>query len=433
MNALPRQLRTVRGAQLIDGERVDLVIDGDTVAEVLPAGEVRAATQPGADLSLDGFVLMTAPAEPHAHLDKARSWDGARPPMGDLGLAVESWKAYAAAQTEEQILERARAQALACLRAGTTAIRSHVDLHSTGDPLRGVRALARVREELAGLMTLQIVALGGEWIPDEVFEAALDAGCDLMGGAAHMAQDPIGELHRQLDIAERRGVPVDLHTDESLAGPVTIIEYARRVASWRQPRSAGHCVRLGTMPPAELAEAVAAVVAADLGIITLPITNLYLQGWEHPVSTPRGLTAVRALLDAGARLAAGADNVRDPFNPVGRGDALETASLLVTAGHLTLDEAITAVTTGARDVMSLPAAGPTAGAKAELLAVRARSLGDAVAGASPDRFVVHAGRLVAVSRLSQEVAAPAAARASDAPGSPTADLTTQDQLDARAS
>ena len=53
-----------------------------------------------------------------------------------------------------------------------------------------------------------------------------------------------------------------------------------------------------------------------------------------PGPTPRGLTAVRALLDAGVRLGAGADNVRDPFNPVGRADAFETASLLVTVGHL---------------------------------------------------------------------------------------------------
>ena len=106
--------------------------------------------------------------------------------------------------------------------------------------------------------------------------------------------------------------------------------------------------------PDELDEVIAEVLASDIGIVTLPITNLYLQGWEHPVSTPRGLTAVRALLDAGVRLGAGADNVRDPFNPVGRSDALETASLLVTAGHLTLDEAYAAVSDGARAVMGLP-------------------------------------------------------------------------------
>ena len=85
---------------------------------------------------------------------------------------------------------------------------------------------------------------------------------------------------------------------------------------------------------------VSAVVAAGIGVIANPITNLYLQGWGDDVATPRGLTAVRALVDAKARFAAGADNVRDPFNPLGRSDPFETAMLLVTAGHLTVDEAM---------------------------------------------------------------------------------------------
>ena len=147
-----------------------------------------------------------------------------------------------------------------------------------------------------------------------------------------------------------------------------------------------------------------------IGIISLPITNLYLQGWDHPVATPRGLTALRRLLDASVRVAAGADNVRDPFNPVGRSDALETASLLVTAGHLSLEEAVTAVTDGARSVMSLPPAGVHVGARAELLAVRGTSLSDIVANAPADRYVIHAGRLVSHSVTTHETALPAPAR-----------------------
>ena len=172
---------------------------------------------------------------------------------------------------------------------------------------------------------------------------------------------------------------------------------------WTVPVSAGHCVRLGTLEPAALDEVIAAVLASDIGIISLPITNLYLQGWEHPVSTPRGLTALRQLLDAGVRVGAGADNVRDPFNPVGRSDALETASLLVTAGHLSLTEAYDAVRDGARSVMNLPRAGVRVGARAELLAVRGSRLSDVIANASADRYVIHSGSLVAFSEVSYTV------------------------------
>jgi cytosine deaminase len=297
------------------------------------------------------------------------------------------------------------------LARGTTAIRSHVDVLLGDEPLRGVHGLVRVREELRDLLDLEIVALPGPDIPDAAIEAALDAGADAMGGAPHIAEDPVADLHRLLAIAERHDVPVDLHTDESLDGAVTLDAYAAVVATWRsngvvRNTSAGHCVRLGTLDPVERDTVISVEVASGIGVIANPITNLYLQGWEHDASVPRGLTSARALLAAGARFAAGADNVRDPFNPVGRSDALETASLLVTAAHLTLDEAYAAVSTGAREVLGLPVAGPVPGAAAELLAVKAASLAEAIAEASPERYVIHRGSLVARSILTTDMAEP---------------------------
>jgi cytosine deaminase len=358
------------------------------------------------DLDLTGFLLLPAPAEPHAHLDKAFSWDLIDPPMGDLVLAINSWRQYSSVMTIDGIAERARAAALALLRNGTTAVRTHVDMLVGPEPLRGVHALIAVRDELASVMDIELVALAGSDATDETIAEAISLGVDLVGGAPHLAPEPLADLRRLLALAERLGVGVDLHTDEGLDGEPTILEFARIVRDWTVPVSAGHCVRLGTLEPDELSEVITAVLASDIGIISLPITNLYLQGWEHPVSTPRGLTALRALLDAGVRVGAGADNVRDPFNPVGRSDALETASLLVTAGHLTLQEAYDAVSIGSRSVMSLPEAGVGVGKAAELLAVRGVNLSDVVANASADRYVIHRGTLVAQSSVTYETAVP---------------------------
>lgn len=411
MSTLPRQVTLLRNATLADGSLVDVELIEDVVRSVRPAAD-GAVVADATTLDLTDHLLVTAPAEPHAHLDKARSWDLIEPPAGDLERAIESWRSYSDAMTTESIEERALEQALAMLRNGTTAIRTHVDMLVGDDPLRGARALVNVRERLSGLMDLELVALPGYDIPDSTIEAALDLGLDLVGGAPHLAPEPSADLVRLLRLAERHGVGVDLHTDEGLAGDPTILEFARIVRDWDVPVSAGHCVRLGTLETAELDEVIAEVLASDLGIISLPITNLYLQGWEHPVSTPRGLTALRQLLDAGVRVGAGADNVRDPFNPVGRSDALETASLLVTAGHLSLAEAVAAVSDGARSVMSLPKAGVSVGARAELLAVRGRTLSDVVANAPADRYVIHAGRLVSHSVTTHETAVPAPARTS---------------------
>ena len=68
--------------------------------------------------------------------------------------------------------------------------------------------------------------------------------------------------------------------------------------------------------------------------MALPSTNLWLQGRHAPVGTPRGVTAVRRLLDAGVVVGSGADNLRDPFCPAGRADPFETATLLALTAHL---------------------------------------------------------------------------------------------------
>jgi cytosine deaminase len=405
--ALPAPVALLRNATLPTGEVVDVRLEGGSVAEVAPAGS-RMSPE-GLVLDLTGYLLLPAAAEPHAHLDKALTFDRIQPPQGDLRGAIESFHAYAAVEDAPSIASRARRTLLRMLANGITAVRSHVNFFPGDDPLVAARALTGIREEFAGLLDLELVALPDDEVPDEQIEAALDLGVDLVGGAPHLAADPLADLTRLLDLAERRGAGVDLHTDEGLDGPLTLVAYAERVRDWAVSKSAAHCVRLGTLPLDELGDVVAAIAAADIGVITLPITNLYLQGWDVPVSTPRGLTALRALLDAGVRVAGGADNVRDPFNPLGRCDPLETAALLVSAGHLTLEESLAAVTDGARSVLHLPPAGPVPGAAADLLAVRAETVGEAIAFASPDRYVVHAGRLVAASTLTSNVAAPAAA------------------------
>jgi cytosine deaminase len=187
-----------------------------------------------------------------------------------------------------------------------------------------------------------------------------------------------------------------------------IVDLAEQVLArgLTQRVTASHCVRLGSLPPGRLELVLELVARAGLGIVTLPITNLYLQGREATHLPPRGLTAVRRILDAGIALAAGADNLRDPFNPAGRADPFETTSLLMTAGHLRPQEALAAVTTGARTVLGLPPAGTAPGNAADLLLVPDTDLGDVLAGADDARVVVSGGRVVADTRVSRSLDLP---------------------------
>ena len=145
------------------------------------------------------------------------------------------------------------------------------------------------------------------------------------------------------------------------------------------------------------AEVAKEVAEAGVSVFCLPQTNLFLQGRDHPTAMPRGLTAVRALQDAGVLVAAGADNVQDPFNPVGRSDPLETASLLVMAGHQTPDNAYRMVSNNAREGIGLPRLSIEVGSRADLMAIDAVSTREAIADSPMSRRVYRRGVLVASS------------------------------------
>jgi cytosine deaminase len=391
----------------VDGEgvRVDVRVDpaSGLVEDVGPALDASASDDV---LECAGMVILPAPAEPHAHLDKALSAAAAPNPAGDLRGAIDAWHAYRPTLDAEEILGRAREAAHRFVAAGATAIRTHVDV-GPGIGLRGLEALVALKRELVeqGLADLQLVALisppltGPEGEGNRMLlAAALDAGADVAGGCPHLDPDPVGATAVALDAAEAAGAPVDLHSDESLdPRKLAVRDLARLVVERGFVRGAvaSHCVSLGMQKPARQALVARELADAGVAVVACPQTNLYLQAREHAQAPPRGLTAVRALLEAGAVVAGGADNVGDPFNCVGRPDPLETAALLVTAAHLTPAEAYDCVSAGARAALGLPAVALVPGAPAELLAVRGASLADALGRGSDHRFVIHRGRCVA--------------------------------------
>jgi cytosine deaminase len=413
----------LRNARLADGSVVDVRLAGGHIAEVgrsvgpRVAGEGHAHEH--ADVredeevhDLEGWLLVPAAAEPHAHLDKALTADLVDNPSGDLLGAIAGWEAAAARLSVDDFATRARSAALRLLASGCTAVRSHVNVGG-GAGLRAVEALVEVRDELSALMDLQLVALVG--VPTDVglLCEALDRGIDIVGGCPHLDPDPIGCIDKTVAVAAARRVPIDLHMDETLDSHTLWVRHlARLVAAGalddlpdptRVRATASHCVSLGVQDPATQAIVAAELAEADVAVVTLPQTNLFLQSRRTTTAPPRGLTALRPLLDAGVTVAGGADNMQDPFNIVGRGDPLETAALLVMVGHLSPEEAYLAVTAGARRALGLPPVRIAPGGPAELLAVRARSVRAAIADAPADRMVFAKGRLVACTRSERTV------------------------------
>jgi cytosine deaminase len=400
----------LHGATLRDGTRRDVRIVGARIDQVDAVGTLAPADGDEV-LDLAGYVLLPAAAEPHAHLDKVLSADIVGVHAHDLLAAIEAWHAHRETIDADEIAGRATEGARMLLARGATAVRTHVDV-GPGIELRAAEALVRVREALRDVMDIQVVALSypltgpdGEANVRRLREAA-DIGVDLIGGAAHIDPDPTGSIEAALRVATEAGLPVDLHMDEHTRDDLDLSDLAVRARDFAHAVTASHCVSLGFKPPEVQDDVAREVAAAGVGVVTLPQTNLYLQGREQRTATPRGLTAIAALRAAGALIAAGGDNFQDPFIPIGSGDPLQTAQLLVSAAHLDPDVAYELVSAAARAVMGLEPVLFEQGAPAELLAVRASSLREAVATTTEARLVIHAGRLVARTIVEQHTLIP---------------------------
>ena len=404
----------LRDVTLADGARADVRLAGGRVADVAPGGGLAAL--PGDDvLDLDGYLLLPALAEPHAHLDKALTADRFGREFTDLMAAIAAWYELRETLGVEDIVERGRRAALLALAHGATAIRTHADV-GQGIELRAVEALLQVRDELRDLVDVQVVALTYPLTGvvgsanRSLLREALAMGADVAGGAPHVDPDPAGHVEIVLTEAAAAGRPVDLHADENMRkDSVDLVALIARVAEgFPHGVTASHCVSLGIQPPEVQAERAAAAAAAGIAVVTCPIANLYLQGRDRPTATPRGLTALAALLDAGVAVAGGGDNTQDCFIPVGRADPLVTAQYLVVGGQLTPTRALELVSRSARAVMGLPPIEVAPGAPADLVAVAVGTAREAIATASSDRAVFRRGELVRRTRVEEEaVATPA--------------------------
>lgn len=401
------------GACRADGGPVDVQVDGGLVSQVRPA---RAAAGPGSRparparpaggatvVDLAGYLLLPSFVEPHAHLDKALTAAALPNPRGDLDGAISAWTSGRGKFGTDDIADRAERAVRLLASRGVTAIRTHTD---TGPDigLRCVEALLRVRERLADAVRIQVVACAARPLSGlagaasrALLEEALQRGADAVGGGPWLDDDPAQAVELLAEAALRHGVPIDAHIDETLEPGSLAIEHLIALANDGFPHriTASHAVSLASLPQQRQRELAERLAAAGVSVVTLPSTNLYLQARGHPVAPPRGIAPVSALLGAGVEVAAGGDNLRDPFNAVGRADPLETASLLVSAAHLRPVQALGTITDGARALLGLPAVAVTPGSPADLVAIRAESIEDAVAFAPEERLVLRDGRLLA--------------------------------------
>ncbi|MFI1966859.1 hydrolase [Streptomyces pathocidini] len=394
------------GGRLADGRTVDVRLSGGRIEAVGTAGSLARATGPaetGTRVDLGGYLLLPAPAEPHAHSDTALTAD------------TEGPVSYA----PEDVQRRTTEAALLQLGHGTTALRTHVRIGGV-QGLGSLEAVLQARRALRGLTDLAAVAVprvltgvaGADGLA--MLRDAVKMGAAVVGGCPDLDPDPTGYAEAVLEVAAEHGCPVDLHTEGD--DPARLARLAAMAGGLRPGVVLGPCAGLARLPRDAAARAADQLAAAGITIACLPQGDC--GAMERPrerAAGPYGSAAlVRLLRSAGVPVAAGSGAMRDAANPAGRGDPLEAAYLLVAQAGERPEAAYEAVSGRARAAMGLPEVRVEAGFPAELLAVRGEGLAG-VLSLAYSRIVVHRGRVVARTSAVREYCDSAAVAALDLP------------------
>jgi cytosine deaminase len=380
-------------ARLPDGSQADVEIGGGLITAMHPPGTAALA---GECIDLDGKLLLPAFVDGHIHLDKTH-WGAPRLPHLE-GRSVRERIAVERLQRHQVALPiEARASALVrtLIANGATRARSHIDIDNDVG-LANLEAVLSVREAFSDWIDIQLVAFPQSGVTTEkgapdLMAAALLAGADLVGGLDPAGFD--GDVKGQLDIvfglAEAFGKGIDIHLhDFGETGAAELRDIAdRTIAAGLQGRVAvSHAFALGTIAPNTFDETADALARAGIAIMT-----------SCPPSAP--VPPVNALRARGVTVFAGSDNIRDCWSPYGDGDMLDRAAIIAQRHQMytdrELEQAFALATSEADKALGNPRRGLHAGAVADLVAVEAGSIADAVADRPPRALVLRAGRIAA--------------------------------------
>jgi len=339
-------------------------------------------------LALPGLVNL------HAHADRAYTVQSFRPRSFADALAAAA--AARAAFTAADVEARAMRLFERSLAYGVTRIRTHTDVDPIVE-LRSMEGILAAKQKMAGRLDVDVIAFATS--KNDLADArsldrldhALAIGADLIGASLNASADPPRALAALLDLAERSGLPVDLHLDEHLEPDRMLSELVADAVIARGLHgrvTLSHVCALAALDAAAAVKLIEKFARAGVTVVALPTANLFLQ--ERGAASPRwrGVTRVGELMAAGVPVRCGTDNVRDWFFPFGDGDMLETALFAAIAAHI--DDAaalIGAICDGRRAIAESDVA--------DLVLLPVKSLDDALARRPADRPVFKAGRQVA--------------------------------------
>ncbi|MBY3083217.1 amidohydrolase family protein [Rhizobium laguerreae] len=398
----------VRNANLPDGRTgIDIGIQGGKIIAL----ERNLPAQAGEEIDATGRLASPPFVDPHFHMDATLSLG--LPRMNVSGTLLEGialWGELRPIVTKEELVDRALRYCDLAVTQGLLFIRSHVD---TSDPrLVTVEALIEVREKVAPYIDLQLVAFpqDGYYRSPGAIDAlnrALDMGVDIVGGIPHFERT-MGEGTASVEalcrIAADRGLPVDMHcdeTDDPLSRHIETLA-AETIRFGLQGRVAGsHLTSMHSMDNYYVSKLIPLMAEAEINVIPNPLINIMLQGRHDTYPKRRGMTRVRELMDAGLNVSFGHDCVMDPWYSMGSGDMLEVGHMAIHVAQMAgIDDKkriFDALTVNSAETMGLAGYGLEKGCNADLVILQASDTLEALR-LKPNRLaVIRRGKVIARS------------------------------------
>ncbi|MBX4924933.1 cytosine deaminase [Rhizobium binae] len=401
---LPAAAVTGYEAPAVEGlVKADLVITDGIIAAVVPPGAAPAEL---AKSDLREGMVWPCFTDMHTHLDKGHIWPRSANPDGTFPGALEAVRADREANwSAGDVKKRMEFSLRSAYAHGTSLIRTHLDSLAPQHRI-SFEVFAEIRDAWKDRIALQAVALFPmENMADAAYFADLvavvrDKG-GLIGGVTRMSPDLDSQLDTLFRAAADSGLDVDLHVDETddpAAETLKAIAQAVLRNRFGGKVTAGHCCSLARHDEETAKRTVALVAEAGVGVVSLPMCNMYLQD-RYPGRTPRwrGITLFKELAAAGVATAVASDNTRDPFYAYGDLDPVEVFREAVRILHLDhpLDTAARVITTSPAEILGRSDKGRiAAGAPADLVLFSARRWSEFLSRPQSDRVVLRRGKVI---------------------------------------
>ncbi|HEY0858077.1 MAG TPA: amidohydrolase family protein [Albitalea sp.] len=405
-----------RHVNLSDGRNgVDVLIDGERIAAIGPG----LAAPDGAEL-VDGDGLLLAPpfVDAHFHLDATLSYG--LPRVNQSGTLLEGitlWGELKPQLVQEALVERALQYCDWAVARGLLAIRSHVDV--CDERLLAVEALLHVRQKVKPYLDLQLVAFPQDGLlrsPKALanLKRALDLGVDVVGGIPHFERtmaEGAESVRLLCELAAERGLPVDMHCDESddpLSRHIETLAFQTQRLGLQGRVTGSHLTSMHSMDNYYASKLIPLIAEAQVHAVANPLINITLQGRHDSYPKRRGMTRVPELMAAGVNVGFGHDCVMDPWYALGSADMLEVAQMGLHVAQMTsqaqMQACFDAVTVNSARILGLADYGIEVGRPADMVLLQASSPVEAIRLRATRLMVVRRGAVLsrtapAIARL----------------------------------